>query len=89
MIPSSAIKYFWDVDVRMLDEQKHERLIISRLLNFGRLEDWRWLVHTYGRNRLSTVLNSESRLSLRDPARTLAKIMFTWATFYQADARSS
>ncbi len=77
MIPPSAIKYFWDVDGLMLDEQKHERLIISRLLNFGRLQDWRWLVHTYGRNRLSAILNSESRLSVRDPARALARIMFT------------
>lgn len=76
MISSSAAKYFWDIDPRTLDDAKHARLIISRLLNYGRLDDWRWLERTYGKPRLASALHSESRMGIREPARRLAKLMF-------------
>lgn len=76
MIPTSASAYFWDVDPRKLDTRTHERFIISRLLNYGGLEEWRWLAKTYGSARLSTVLRSTARLGLREPARRLAVLMF-------------
>jgi hypothetical protein len=77
MISPSAAKYFWDMDPSTLDQQKHSRLIISRLLNYGRLNDWRWLLHTYGKSRLSTALYTDTRLGIREPARRLAGLIFS------------
>lgn len=77
MLPLVAQKYFWDVNPHTLDVRKHERFIISRLLNYGRLAEWRWLIHTYGKNRLSTILQSDSRLAVRQSVRRLAEIVFS------------
>jgi hypothetical protein len=77
MISSPSVtKYFWDVDARTLDQVKHERLIVSRLLNYGELCDWRWLSRTYGKDRIAALLHSESRLGIREPAFRLAKLVF-------------
>jgi len=77
MLPPSAQKYFWEVDSDSLDPRKHERLIVSRLLNFGELDDWRWLVRTYGKRRLSLLLQSDSRLGIRESVRRLGNIIFS------------
>lgn len=77
MVPPAAQRYFWEVNPRSLDERKHERFIIARLLNYGRLDDWRWLVRTYGKNRLSMILQSDARLGIRDSVRNLANIIFS------------
>ena len=77
MLSPTAQKYFWDVNLDALDERKNERFIISRLLNYGRLDDWRWLVRTYGKHRISAILRSDARLGLREPARRLANIIFS------------
>ena len=76
MVSPSAAKYFWDLDPTTLDEKRHERLIISRLLNYGQLEDWCWLLHTYGKDRLTAMLHSEGRLGVRESARRLAGVIF-------------
>jgi hypothetical protein len=76
MISSAAAKYFWDVDPKSLDIQKHERLIISRLINYGTLDDWRWLASTYGKERIARALHARGRTSIRTEARYLAEIVF-------------
>jgi hypothetical protein len=77
MIPPAAQKYFWEVNPQSLNTRKHERLIVSRLLNYGRLDDWRWLIQTYGRNRVFTMLQSDSRLGVRESVSRLANIFFS------------
>ena len=76
MLYPSLAQYFWDIDFKTLDEKKHERYIISRILNYGRLNDWRWLLRTYGSERVSGIIHSKARLGLREPAKRLASIIF-------------
>lgn len=47
-LPASIQKLLWDADIRSLDERVHRRLIMERVLNYGALADWRWLVARYG-----------------------------------------
>ncbi|OGG48900.1 hypothetical protein A3G63_01330 [Candidatus Kaiserbacteria bacterium RIFCSPLOWO2_12_FULL_52_8] len=47
-IPASAVRLFWDVNPRTLDLAAHKGVIIERMLNYGTLDDWRWLISTYG-----------------------------------------
>ena len=77
MISPTQAKYFWDVDPAVLDERKHERLVISRVLNYGRIADWNWLASTYGKHRVSAMLHSDARFGLREPARRLAYLVFS------------
>lgn len=76
MIPATLAQFFWDTDPVLLDTKKNERTIISRVLNYGTLAHWRWLVETYGKEHIAGVLKQEGRTSLREPARRLAETLF-------------
>lgn len=43
---------FWDVDPDALDVDKDEVYILARVLERGRLSDVRWVMETYGLNRI-------------------------------------
>ena len=38
---------FWDVDPKTIDEKKHARYIIERVLDFGNDKEVRWVYHNY------------------------------------------
>jgi hypothetical protein len=44
--------YFWNVNDGILDIEDDRDLIMERLLIWGEVEDWRWLVETYGSNSI-------------------------------------
>lgn len=43
---------FWDIDINMLDYDKHTRFIIERVLLKGDLPDWFELKKIYGTERI-------------------------------------
>ena len=77
MISPSVAKYFWDVNVETLDIKRHKRYIITRLLNYGTLADWRWLMHTYGKKHIAEILSHLQRSGIRQSARRLAELIFS------------
>ena len=44
--------YFWDIDIKTLDEIKSKRLIIERVANLGNLEEIKLLLNHYGKKEL-------------------------------------
>ncbi len=38
---------FWDVDPKTIDEKKHARYIIERVLDFGNDKEVRWVYHNF------------------------------------------
>lgn len=47
-VPSSTRWLFWDVDHDGLELLRDRNFILPRVLEFGRLEDVRWLITAYG-----------------------------------------
>ncbi len=47
---------FWDVDPKTIDEKKHARYIIERILDFGIDEEVHWLFRRYPREKIAAVL---------------------------------
>ncbi len=45
---------FWDVDKSNIDEQKHKKYIITKVLQYGFYSDWKKLLRFYG---LETIIN--------------------------------
>ena len=43
---------FWDCDPKALDSRKHRKFIIARVLNRGRMSDWRSLKQLYSDEEL-------------------------------------
>jgi hypothetical protein len=51
-IPDSAKPFFQEYDVDLLDIDQHAVLIIERILAYGNRDEVRWLLKTYGRDRV-------------------------------------
>ncbi|MDZ4205642.1 MAG: hypothetical protein U1C12_00270 [Patescibacteria group bacterium] len=77
-LPTSIRKLLWDADPYALDQEAHQQLIIERVLNYGTLVDWRWLVARYGVNSIRASLETRSpfpRNAIRSEARMLASLI--------------
>ena len=56
--------YFWDIDLKKLDENNSKRLIIERVINFGKLHEIQLLKEHYG---IGTVKKTLCNLNYIDP----------------------
>ena len=56
--------YFWDINIKTLDEIKSKRLIIERVANLGNLDEIKLLVNYYGKKELE---NTICNLNYLDP----------------------
>ncbi len=46
---------FWDVDASTLDIEKHQNLIVSRVLEYGMLDDFRQLQSYFGLKKMGKI----------------------------------
>lgn len=46
-IPPQFKPIFWDTAIQNLDLKKHKKYIMERILNFGDLEHFSWLLKNY------------------------------------------
>lgn len=77
-LPISVQKLLWDADPRSLASTEHQQLIIERVLNYGMLADWRWLVARYGAHSIHAALKTRGapfRTAIRSQARELASLI--------------
>lgn len=52
---------FWDIDLATLDMEKHASFIVSRVLDYGTMNDWLAIKSYYGLERLREIaLNIKS-----------------------------
>ncbi|GAB6391467.1 MAG: hypothetical protein MdMp014T_0840 [Treponematales bacterium] len=54
---------FWDIDLETLDMEKHAAYIVERVLDDGRMEDWLFIRHYYGLERLKKVAQTIRSMS--------------------------
>ena len=62
-LPKELYRYFWDIDPTKLDITKKDQYVISRVLQWGRMDDLRWLKTYYGKNKLMETLKQTRELS--------------------------
>lgn len=60
---------FWDVDPKTIDQKKHAKYIIARILDFGEDKEVRWMWRTYSRRLIRSVV--EKTRGLRPRTRKL------------------
>jgi hypothetical protein len=51
-LPQHLRPLFWELQFERLDETRHADSILARVLEHGRLRDVKWLVKTYGFERI-------------------------------------
>jgi hypothetical protein len=56
---------FWDVDVANIDWQKRSRFVISRVVQYGTVDDWRKVKNLYGLEKIKMEMVEERNLDNR------------------------
>ena len=77
-IPTNIQKLFWDVDRQKLNVASNRKSIIERVLNYGVLSDWRWLMRTYGAETVEEVVSARGsflRTNVREQSRRLLSLL--------------
>lgn len=68
-----------DIDVK----EDREDIIVSAV-NEGTLDQWRWLIHTYGKETIREVLEKRLASEFHAESRNLAKLVFEISDFQHA-----
>jgi hypothetical protein len=55
-LPDEVHWLFWETDAGRVDTEAHAEFVMARVLEFGRMSEVRWLLRTYGRERLHAFL---------------------------------
>lgn len=74
-LPFEFQKYFWDVAFDELTFEKYPRFIAERLLNYGNLNDIRWLLAHTDQQFLAAII--ENSRNLNDKTKNYWKIFLT------------
>lgn len=61
---------FWDVDPKTIDPKKHAKYIIERIFEFGNEKEVRWLLGTYSKRKMRSVVDT-SRGVLHNKSKAL------------------
>lgn len=81
-VPREFKWLFPNVDFRRLDTDKDEVHILSRILEFGRLVEVRWVIATYGYERIHAFFRDVGHPEMSD--RTLA----FWRAVFNAEGET-
>ncbi len=83
-ISSELQPLFWSYDFQRLDLAKNKQTVITNVINYGDLPQWRWLAGAYGRMEVRDVLNRIPAAAIKPRARKLAGIIFNIKKFNYA-----
>lgn len=67
---------FWDVDFEQIEIESHAHGIMARVLERGCLEDVRWLIDTYGLDRIHAFFRDVWSPELSERTRTFWRVVF-------------
>ncbi|MEM3112478.1 MAG: hypothetical protein QXY90_05510 [Candidatus Anstonellales archaeon] len=62
-IPEEIKRLFWDVRKDELDLKLHRFFIIARIVDFGDMEDVKWMLKTYSKEEIVEVIKNRRGIS--------------------------
>ena len=60
------VHLLWEYNLSTFDFEKSKKVVIERIIERGRLEDWQWMVNRYGGITILEVSGKSKGLSNRD-----------------------
>ena len=75
-LPKSFKPLLWSYKFNSIDTEKDKRVIIVNTINYGDLNQWKWLVTTYGRDRLRKMIKLIPETEFRKQVLKLMKLLF-------------
>ena len=75
LIPERIKRLFWDADKDDVDMKKHRPYVIRRIMDYGNIEDVKWMLETYSSEEIIAVLKKSRGLS--------RKSAHFWSTYFE------
>lgn len=75
-IPIKLKPLFWSYKFESLNLNEDKRLIVKQILNYGTIEDWKWLVKVYGRETIQETIATLYESELNRGSLKLAQLLF-------------
>ena len=75
-LPDTLRPLLWSYDFRRIDPLRHKKTIVLQTLNYGTLDQWRWLIKSYGREGVREVLTRVAASEMKPRALGLAALVF-------------
>lgn len=63
---------FWDIDKNTLSPEGSKKIIIERVMEYGLISDWNWIVSVYGKEKLL-----ETAMQLKNLSKLSANFLST------------
>ena len=82
--PETLRPLFWSYDFSRIDLERHRKTIIVQVLNYGTFNQWRWLIETYGREAVRTILQQIPATEIKPRTRRLVSLVFDAPRFNYA-----
>ncbi len=65
LIPEKVQRLFWDVNKEDIDIKAHRAYIIRRIMDYGNMEDVKWMLNSYSSEDIVGVVKKSRGLSHR------------------------
>ena len=75
-IPNRLKPLFWSYEFESLSLEKNKKLIVKQILNYGTIEDWKWLLSMYTEKGVQETISKLYKSELRSGSLKLAQILF-------------
>lgn len=86
--PETFRPLLWGLRWEDIDVELDREDIIVNTINEGTLEQWRWILKTYGKNVIREVLQNRLDTEFHPESRNLAKVLFSLSHFRHARGSS-
>ena len=83
-LPETLRPLLWSLRWQDLDVQEDKEDIIVNVINEGTLDQWRWLIDTYGKKGIKSVLSRRLASEFHPESRKLAQTFFHIPEFRNA-----
>jgi hypothetical protein len=80
-LPLSLRPLLWGLKWENLNLEQDAQDIISSVVNEGTIDQWRWLIKTYGKEKIRRVLESRLFTEFHPESRHLAQLVFSVPSF--------
>jgi hypothetical protein len=83
-IPTRLRPLFWSYDFDNISLKEHHRLIVKQILSYGNIEDWKWLVATYGDEFVKKTIKGLYVSEFRPATLRLVEIIFNTKPLHES-----
>lgn len=58
-------RYFWEVEPEKIDVEERAKYVVERILEWGRVEDVKWLIAEYGLPVIKDILTKSRQMPIK------------------------